>query len=175
MYPIIWLTGLSGAGKTSLAQSLKQQLEAQGLRVQILDGDVLRQGLNADLGFTEADRLENIRRTAEVAKLFAQAGMVCLCALISPKAAMRQLARQIIGDSHFVEVFVDAPLALCQARDVKGLYAQVAQGELQQFTGIHQEYEPPTVPDLRIDTSSQSLQEATQALLDGLWPRLRQN
>ncbi len=158
---VLWLTGLSGAGKSTLGTRAVRQLTSLGWQAQLLDGDNLRQGLNRDLGFSEADRSENVRRTAEVAKLLAESGFVVLVALISPLAAQRALAREIIGED-FREVFVAADLATCVARDPKGLYARKLPG----FTGVSAPYEAPVLPDLRLDTASLSAEAATQQLLE---------
>jgi len=148
-----WLTGLPGAGKTTLARLLEVRLRAQGRTVMVLDGDLLRQGLNRDLGFSDADRAENIRRTAEVARLLVDAGTTVVVALISPLRAERDKARERFAPGTFVEVFVDAPLAECERRDPKGLYARARRGELRQFTGIDSAYEPPLSPDLHLHTA----------------------
>ncbi len=148
----IWLTGLSGAGKSTIAQSLEQQLRARGLHTCLLDGDLLRLGLSRDLGFTQADRAENIRRTAEVAKLMRDAGLIVLVALISPLRLERQRARELFAQGEFCEVFVDTPLAECERRDPKGLYAKARRGELKNFTGIDSAYEAPLNPELHLQT-----------------------
>lgn len=166
--PIIWFTGLSGSGKSTLAEALAEALRERGERVAVLDGDALRQGLCADLGFSPADRSENIRRTAEVAKLMQQAGLRVVVALISPYAAERQAARGRFVPGDFVEVHVDAPLAVTEARDPKGLYAKARRGEIRQFTGIDAPYEAPIQPELRIDTSRCSPAEAVACLLQYL-------
>ena len=143
---VIWFTGLSGSGKSTIANALEKALHAQGRRTYILDGDNVRQGLNKDLGFTDADRVENIRRVAEVAKLMMDAGLIVLTAFISPFRAEREMARHLIGEEHFVEVFVDTPLELCEQRDPKGLYKKARSGELPNMTGISSPYEPPFYP-----------------------------
>jgi len=164
----IWLTGLSGAGKSTIAKSLEKRLFDQGARSMILDGDNLRQGLCSDLGFSDMDRAENIRRTAEVAKLFADAGLVSIVSLISPFRADREKARAIIGAERFIEVHVDCPLEECRKRDPKGLYSKVKTGEITQFTGISSSYEAPMQPDLRIETHTITVDSAVESLLNFL-------
>ena len=163
---VIWLTGLSGAGKSTLAKLTEQMLWAQGRATALLDGDNLRSGLNQDLGFTEADRVENVRRTAEAAKLMADAGLIVLCALISPFSRDREMARTIIGADRFVEVFIDTDVDVCASRDPKGLYAKAKQGLIPNFTGISAPYEAPTQPDLRIATSDTSAEAGARAICD---------
>ena len=151
---MFWFTGLSGAGKSTIAQLFDRRLRADGLSVVVLDGDDLRSGLNRDLGFDAADRSENIRRAAEVAKLLVEAGLLVIVATISPLEADRQLARSILRASPFVEVFIDTPLEVAERRDPKGLYALVRQGRLNSFTGVDAPYEAPQHPDVRIDTTT---------------------
>lgn len=161
----IWLTGFSGAGKSTVAKSLERHLYSQGRHTYLLDGDNVRHGLNRDLGFTEEDRVENIRRVAEVAKLMADAGLIVLVSCISPFAADRRMARGLFEPSEFMEVFVDAPLATCEQRDAKGLYAKARRGDLKNFTGIDSPYEPPVTPELRLDTSLYSPDQCVEQLL----------
>ena len=156
----VWLTGLSGAGKSTLANVLQSTLHAQGRHVYVLDGDNLRHGLNRNLGFTTADRVENVRRVAEVARLMVDAGLIVIVSLISPFRAERQLARELFAAGDFIEVFVDAPLAECERRDPKGLYAKARRGELQNFTGIDSAYEPPQAPELHLHTANTSLADS---------------
>ena len=170
---VVWLTGLSGSGKSTLAIGLERRLFAEGLSVVVLDGDNIRTGLNANLGFGAEDRHENIRRIAEVAKLFLEAGQVVITAFISPTLAMRDLARGIVGEADFLEVFVDAPLEACEARDVKGLYRKARAGEIRGFTGIDDPYEAPLSPALRLDTTLQNPEGSVQALHAFLLPRLK--
>jgi adenylyl-sulfate kinase len=161
----LWLTGLSGAGKSTLALALRRRLAAEGRPAYILDGDQLRLGLNRDLGFSPADRAENIRRTAEVARLMNQAGLVVIAALISPYRRDREAARGIIGPEAFLEVYLSTPLAVCEVRDPKGMYRRARSGELPAFTGISAPYEPPERPDLALDTSRLDPAPCVAALL----------
>jgi bifunctional enzyme CysN/CysC len=160
---VIWFTGLSGAGKSSLAVGLERRLFDAGMRVFVLDGDNLRHGLNGDLGFSDADRRENIRRVTEVAAAFAEAGCVVITAFISPFRDDRRRAREIIGEG-FHEVHIAAPLAVCEARDPKGLYARARKGEIKDFTGISSPYEAPEAPELVIDTDAGDLDECIDQL-----------
>jgi bifunctional enzyme CysN/CysC len=161
---LVWLTGLSGAGKSTIANLLEQRLHAQGCHTYLLDGDHVRRGLCKDLGFSSADRVENIRRLAEVGRLMADAGLIVLVAAISPFRAERRLARELLEDGRFLEIHVDVPLAVAEARDPKGLYRKARRGELPNFTGIDSPYEAPEQPELRIDSSLQSAEEAAQAI-----------
>ena len=155
----IWLTGLSGAGKSTLANALEEGLHANGCFTYVLDGDSLRQGLNRDLGFSSADRHENIRRVAEVARLMVDAGLIVIVAFISPFHAERDFARTLFEPGEFIEVFVDASLAVCEQRDTKGLYAMARKGELKEFTGIDSPYEVPQSPEVHLDTNRHTLFE----------------
>ena len=150
----LWMTGLSGSGKSTISGALSAQLGAQGLRCYNLDGDVLRRGLNRDLGFTDADRSENIRRTAEVARLMVDAGLIVIVSLISPFRADRAFARTRFAPGSFCEIFIDAPLSVCEQRDPKGLYAKARRGELARMTGIDSPYEPPEAPELHLHTDT---------------------
>ncbi len=161
----IWLTGLSGSGKSTIAQALEKRLIDEGRMAVVLDGDNLRHGLNRDLGFSDEDRHENLRRAAEVAALFNDAGILVITAFISPSAEDRAIARAIIGDDRFTEVFIDTPLSVCEARDPKGLYRKARRGEISGFTGISAPYEAPVSPALRIDTTELSIDEAVASLL----------
>lgn len=154
---VIWFTGLSGSGKSTLANALEVELHSRGMRTYILDGDNVRQGLNKDLGFTEADRVENIRRIAEVAKLMMDAGLIVMTAFISPFRHDREMARDLIGHNNFLEVYVSAPLEVCEQRDVKGLYKKARAGKIPNMTGINSPYEEPNSPLYRADTSGGSL------------------
>lgn len=161
---VLWLTGLSGAGKSTLASALHQGLLASGQMAAVLDGDAVRGGLCRGLGFSPEDRRENIRRVAEVARLMREAGLVVICALISPLRDDRAMAREIIGPGHFREVHVATPLAVCEQRDPKGLYRNARANALTQFTGVSAPYEAPVAPDLRIDTSVVEVAQAVHAL-----------
>jgi len=152
----LWFTGLSGSGKSTIANLLEKRLHTAGKHTYILDGDNVRHGLNRDLGFTEADRVENIRRVAEVARLMVDAGLIVIVSFISPYRAERELARSLLEDGEFVEIFVDTPLEECERRDVKGLYAKARRGELKNFTGIDSAYEPPEAAEIHLQTLSAS-------------------
>jgi bifunctional enzyme CysN/CysC len=165
---VVWLTGLSGAGKSTIANLVEKRLHALGRHTYLLDGDNVRHGLNKNLGFTEEDRVENIRRVAEVAKLMVDAGLIVLTAFISPFRAERRLAREILEGDEFIEVFVDTPLAVAEQRDVKGLYAKARAGQLKNFTGIDSPYEAPETPELRIDTTAMSPVEAAERIVEWL-------
>ncbi|AFM43246.1 adenylylsulfate kinase ApsK [Desulfosporosinus acidiphilus SJ4] len=162
---VIWFTGLSGSGKSTLANALEKQLYAMGIRTYLMDGDNVRQGLNRDLGFRRIDRTENIRRIAEVAKLFVDAGIVVLTAFISPYDTDRCAARDIIGKSDFFEVFVDCALEECEKRDPKGLYAKARRGEILEFTGVSDPYEIPENPDLIVATDKEEVEAAIERIL----------
>jgi bifunctional enzyme CysN/CysC len=162
---VIWFTGLSGAGKSSIANAVEKRLNALGHHTYILDGDNVRHGLNKDLGFTDVDRVENIRRVAEMAKLMVDAGLIVMTSFISPFRSEREMARSLMGDAEFIEVFVDTPLAVAEARDPKGLYRKARHGELSNFTGVDSPYEPPQAPELRIDTQGSNVDKAADAIL----------
>ena len=168
---VLWLTGLSGAGKSTIANLVEKRLVGQGRHSFLLDGDNVRHGLNRDLGFTEADRIENIRRVGEVAKLMADAGLIVITAFISPFRAEREMVRSMLPEGEFIEIFVDTPLAEAERRDTKGLYAKARSGELVHFTGIDSPYEAPEEPELRIDTTSMTAQEAADAIVAALLQR----
>lgn len=159
----IWLLGLSGAGKTTLANSVAAKLPSQ--KVKILDGDILRQGINKDLGFSKNDRLENVRRTAEIARLFIDEGYWVIVALITPFEAMRQNNRRILGEK-YIEVFVDTPISVCEQRDPKGLYAKVAQNQLKNFTGKDSPFERPLAPDLTIFTETNTIDQCSEQIIN---------
>jgi bifunctional enzyme CysN/CysC len=168
---VIWFTGLSGAGKSTIANALESRLVAQGRHTYLLDGDNIRKGLNSDLGFTDADRVENLRRLAETARLMADAGLIVLVCAISPFARERLAVRETMADIEFLEVFVDAPLEICERRDPKGLYRKARAGDIRNFTGIDSDYDPPINADLRIDTVAMSVEEAANCIADSVLGR----
>ena len=163
---LIWFTGLSGSGKSSIANILEKKLQSLGKHTITLDGDNIRHGLNRDLGFTSADRVENIRRVGEVAKLMVNSGLICITSFISPFESERKMARSLVLENEFIEVFVDTPLSVCEERDVKGLYAKARSGQIPNFTGISSPYEPPKNPEIRIDTTKVSAEEAANQIID---------
>ena len=168
---IVWFTGLSGSGKSTIANALEQRLHEEGYHTYLLDGDNVRHGLNKDLGFTPEDRVENIRRIGEVAKLFVDAGVIVLTAFISPYRSDRQLVRSMVGEDEFLEVFVDTPLEVCEERDPKGLYKKAREGIIKNFTGISAPYEAPEQPDVRLDTSTVAVDHTVEMIV-GLLARL---
>ena len=165
---VVWLTGLSGSGKTSTADALENKLHALGYKTYTLDGDNVRHGLNNDLGFTDADRVENIRRVAEVAKLMVDAGLIVITAFISPFISERKYARKILADNEFIEVFVDAPIEVCEARDPKGLYKKALSGQLKNITGIDSEYQKPQNPEIVLESSKKPPEELADYVLEYL-------
>lgn len=169
---VVWFTGLSGSGKSTLAIALERALSARGILCRILDGDNVRCGINAGLGFSEADRRENIRRVAEVCRLFVDTGVVVLACFVSPTRELRQMAAEIVGPGDFLEVYVSTPLAECERRDLKGLYAKARRGEIRDFTGISAPFEEPDAPALRLDTSGRSVDECVDRLLGLLLPTI---
>ena len=170
---MLWFTGLSGSGKSTLAIALERELYNSGILCRILDGDNIRTGINNNLGFTEADRVENIRRIAEVAKLFVDCGVVTIAAFISPTEQLRQMAADIIGKDDFFEIYVNTPLEVCEERDVKGLYKKARQGEIKNFTGISAPFEAPLNPAITIDTSACSLEESINLLKKIIIPQIK--
>ncbi len=165
---MLWFTGLSGSGKSTIANIVEKKLAARGRHTFLLDGDNVRHGLNRDLGFTEADRIENIRRVGEVARLMADAGLIVMTAFISPFRAEREMVRKMLPEGEFIEIFVDTPLADAEERDPKGLYAKARAGEIKNFTGIDSPYEAPKAPELRIDTTKMSAEQAADAIIEFL-------
>jgi len=165
---VLWLTGLPASGKSTIARILENRLFGKQVRTFILDGDIIRKGLNADLGFSSADRSENIRRIGEVARLFAQAGMVVIVAFISPYRSDRDQARKIVKDGRFVEIYMDCPVAVCEKRDPKGNYGKARAGQIKEFTGISAPYEPPLHPELVLKTGEHGIDECAQQVIDYL-------
>jgi len=165
---ILWMTGLSGAGKSAIANAVEKRLASLNRHTFLLDGDNVRHGLNKDLGFTEADRIENIRRVGEVAKLMTDAGLIVITAFISPFRSEREMVRQMVEPGEFIEVYIDTPLHVAEERDVKGLYAKARSGELKNFTGIDSPYEPPEAPEIRIDTTAMSIEEAAEHIVHSI-------
>lgn len=166
---ILWFTGLSGSGKSTIANALERKLYAMGLHTYLLDGDNIRHGLNKDLGFTDEDRIENIRRIGEVSRLFVDAGLIVITAFISPFRKDRQSVKDLIEDREFIEIFIDTPLEVCERRDPKGLYKKARKGELSAFTGIDSPYETPLNPDLHILTEYQSVEESVEQIINFLY------
>jgi len=161
----IWFTGLSGSGKTTIAIALEKELHKKGMLTQILDGDNIRTGINNNLGFSDTDRIENIRRIAEATKLFVNCGVITICCFVSPTEEIRNNARKIIGATDFIEVFVNTPLEICEKRDVKGLYAKARKGEIKDFTGINAPFEAPANPEIEL-TDALSIEESVKKILD---------
>lgn len=162
---MLWFTGLSGSGKSTVAVALERELHRRGLLCRLLDGDNIRSGINAGLGFSEEDRRENIRRIAEVGKLFVDTGIITVASFVSPTRELRDLARHIVGEADFREIYVSTPLAECERRDVKGLYARARRGEIKDFTGISAPFEAPAHPDLSLDTSRLSVEESVARIV----------
>lgn len=167
---VVWLTGLSGAGKTTIANHLELELYKRGFVTQILDGDIIRSGINNNLGFSVDEREENIRRVAEVSKLIVHCGIICFNSFISPTKEIREKAKQIIGKDNFIEVFVNTSLAVCEQRDVKGLYKKARAGKIKNFTGIDSPYEIPENPDLILNSDSMTIEESVNKCLEFLLP-----
>lgn len=169
---VLWFTGLSGSGKSTIAINLERLLFENGFFAQVLDGDNIRFGLNKNLGFSNEDRIENIRRISEVAKLYCNSGIITLCSFVSPTVEIRNLAKSIIGSSDFYEIFVDTSLDECEKRDVKGLYQKARKGEIKDFTGIDAPYETPNNPFLTVDTVSNTIQESTAIVFNKIRERI---
>jgi adenylylsulfate kinase len=165
---VVWLTGMSGAGKSTIARAFVARMQTFALRAMVLDGDALRNGLNSDLGFSEAERTENLRRIAHVAALFRDEGFVVAVATISPEVEHRENARDIVGAQSFVEIFIDTPLAVCESRDPKGLYRRARRGEIAQFTGLSAPYHAPASPDLVVRTHNASVEQCVAQITDHL-------
>ncbi len=167
---VIWLTGLSGSGKSTIAEGLEKKLYKNDFLTQILDGDNIRTGINKNLGFSELDRLENIRRIAEVSKLFLNCGIITVNSFVSPTNDVRELAKEIIGEKDFVEIFINCPLEICEQRDVKGLYAKARKGEIKDFTGISAPFEAPVAPSLEIKSNELSIEESIESIFSFILP-----
>ncbi|KZN51023.1 adenylyl-sulfate kinase [Pseudoalteromonas luteoviolacea] len=165
---ILWFTGFSGSGKSTVANALESALHQSGVHTYLLDGDNVRHGLCKDLGFSDADRVENIRRVGELSKLMVDAGLIVLTAFISPFQAERDMVRNLVEDGEFIEVFLDTPLEVCEQRDPKGLYKKARAGEIKNFTGIDSDYQPPVAPEIRLNTGENSLEQSVQQLIDYL-------
>lgn len=169
---MIWFTGLSGSGKSTIAIALERELQKRGLLCRILDGDNIRSGINNNLGFSAEDRIENIRRIAEIGKLFVDTGIITIAAFISPNNDIREMAANIIGKEDFMEIYVSTPIEECERRDVKGLYAKARKGKIKNFTGISAPFEAPQHPALSLDTSKLSVEESVNKLLELILPRV---
>ena len=169
---VIWFTGLSGSGKTTLASNLEKELFFRRFFSQVLDGDNIRAGINNNLGFSEEDRLENIRRISEVSKLLINTGMITICSFISPTHKIREMARSIIGEDDFIEIFLNPPLEVCENRDTKGLYKKARAGLIKDFTGISSPFEAPKHPDLEIDTSTTSIKDSVDLIFNTIIDRI---
>jgi adenylylsulfate kinase len=167
---VIWLTGLSGSGKSTIAQYLEKKLFELGFFVQVLDGDNIRDGINKNLGFSEEEREENIRRIAEIAKLYLHSGIITINSFISPTLKIRQLAKNIIGENDFLEIYINAPIEVCESRDVKGLYEKARKGLIKGFTGIDSPYEPPQNPSFEIRTDQSDIEESIEVITEFLLP-----
>lgn len=167
---VIWMTGLSGSGKSTIAIALEKELAQKGFLTQVLDGDNIRTGINNNLGFSDADRTENIRRIAEVSKLFVNCGVITINCFVSPTNAIRNAAEEIIGAENFVEVFIDTPLEICEQRDVKGLYKKARAGEIKDFTGINAPFETPKNPTIVVKTANKTVEESVNTILKDILP-----
>lgn len=167
---MVWFTGLSGSGKSTIAIALERELHQRGLLCRILDGDNIRSGINNNLGFSEVDRVENIRRIAEVSKLFIDTGIITIAAFISPNNDLREMAASVIGKENFLEIYVSTPIEECERRDVKGLYAKARRGEIKDFTGVSAPFQAPAAPSLTLDTSVLSVEQSVNKLLELILP-----
>lgn len=169
---VIWLSGLSGSGKTTIAKGVEKMLHERGFICQVLDGDNIRSGINSNLGFSLDDRLENIRRIAEVSKLFISCGIVTINSFISPTEKIREMARNIVGAGDFIGVYVNAPIEVCEKRDVKGLYKKARAGKIKDFTGVDTAFEPPVKPDVEVKTSQLNVEESVQKIIEFILPHI---
>lgn len=167
---VIWLTGLSGSGKTTIARNIEMELNKKGFLTQILDGDNVRTGINNNLGFSGDDRFENIRRIAEVSKLFMNCGIICINSFISPTHKIRHMAMEIIGKENFIEIYINAPIEVCEKRDIKGLYKKAREGKIKNFTGIDAPFEAPEHPDIELKTNKLSIEESVAKSLEVILP-----
>lgn len=170
---VLWFTGLSGSGKSTIAQEVERELHNKSYFAQVLDGDNIRSGINSNLGFSIEDRQENIRRISEVAKLYLNSGIITICSFISPTRDIRKMAEEIVGQADFLEIFVNTPLELCEKRDVKGLYKKARAGEIKGFTGIDSPYEVPIDPFLNLKTAEMTIEECTNRVLKAIEPAIR--
>jgi len=170
---VIWFTGLSGAGKSTIGMGVEKKLHESGFLTQVLDGDIIRSGINNNLGFSEVDRLENIRRIAEVSKLFIHAGVITINCFISPTVEIRNMAKDVIGRENFIEIFVNTPIEICEQRDVKGLYKKARRGEIKDFTGITSPYQNPLKPDYIVTTHDKTEEESINEVFEFVKRRLR--
>ncbi|HEX8548301.1 MAG TPA: adenylyl-sulfate kinase [Cytophagaceae bacterium] len=170
---VIWMVGLSGSGKSTLAKAIEQKLHQEGFFTKLLDGDNLRTGINNNLGFSDADRIENIRRAAEVSKLFLDSGAITICSFISPTEEIRSLAKNIIGTADFFEVYINCPFEVCEQRDVKGLYKKARNGEIKNFTGLDAPFEEPKTPALEVRTDKNSLETSLQIIVESIYKRIK--
>lgn len=171
---VLWFTGLSGSGKSTIAAGLEKRLFKEGFFIQVLDGDNIRTGISNNLNFSEEDRVENIRRIAEVSKLFVNAGVICLNSFVSPTKAIRQQAKSIIGEEDFIEIFVNTPLEICEQRDVKGLYAKARKGEIKNFTGIDAPFEEPENAEIEIKTENLSIEDSVERVYKQVVQHIKQ-
>jgi adenylylsulfate kinase len=172
---VIWLSGLSGSGKTTIAKGIEEVLHREGFVCQVLDGDNIRSGINNNLGFSPEDRLENIRRISEVSKLFINCGIITINSFISPTEKIRQIAKDIIGADDFVSVYINAPVSVCEQRDVKGLYKKARAGEIKDFTGVDSAFEPPVDPDVEVKTDELSVGDSVDVILSHILPLITMN
>ena len=172
---VIWLTGLSGSGKSTIAEGLEKKLHENNFLTQILDGDNIRAVINSNLGFSEVDRLENIRRIAEVSKLFLNCSVITINSFVSPTNDVRKLAKEIIGENDFIEIFINCPLEICEQRDVKGLYAKARKGEIKDFTGITAPFEAPVAPSLEIKSNELTIEESVEKIFSFILPLITKN
>lgn len=170
---VLWFTGLSGSGKTTLSIEVEKEILKRGYFTKYFDGDIIRKGINQDLGFSIEDRKENIRRIAEIAKIFLDTGIIVICGFITPTEEMRNIAKKIVGPKSFIEIFVNCPLEICEERDVKGLYGRARRGEIKDFTGIDSIYEPPTNPDIEVMTGEWTIKKSKKHIISKVLPKIK--